>query len=63
MKTLRCRELGFNCAHVIQAESEDEVVAQAAQHAAEVHHFTVTDEVEGQVRRLVHDTSDGALEK
>ena len=63
MKTLRCRELGFNCAHVIQAESEEEVVAQAAQHAAEVHHFTVTDEVEGQVRTIIRDSRDGTSEK
>ena len=63
MKSLTCRELGFNCAHVIHAEFVEGVLVQAAQHAAEVHHFTITDEVEGQVRRLIHNTNGGASEK
>ena len=33
MKTLRCREIGFDCDHETRAESEDEVLRDAAAHA------------------------------
>lgn len=36
-RELHCRDLGFECDGVIVADSDDEVVAQAAQHAQEVH--------------------------
>ena len=63
MKTLHCRDVGFNCAHIIQAETDDELLAQAAKHAAEVHHFTVTDKVEGQIRTMIRDGSNNASGK
>lgn len=37
MKELRCREVGFECEAVIRAESEDEVMRQASEHARTVH--------------------------
>jgi predicted small metal-binding protein len=37
MKELRCREVGFDCEAVIRAESEDEVMRQAGEHARKVH--------------------------
>ena len=55
MKTLRCRDAGFDCAHEIRAETEDEVLQQAAQHAQEAHNVTVTPELAAQVRTLIQD--------
>ena len=55
MKELKCRELGFDCDAVVQAESVDEVMAQAAPHAKEVHGVDVTPEMAGQFRTLVRD--------
>lgn len=39
-KQINCRDLGFECEGVVTAESEDEVLAQAAQHAQQVHGMT-----------------------
>lgn len=40
MKTLRCREVGFDCAVVIRAETENEVLRQAAEHAKSAHYVS-----------------------
>ncbi len=53
MKRLECRDAGFNCDKVIEAESEDEIMHQAGQHIVEVHHMTVTPELAEQVRGLI----------
>ena len=37
MKELRCADVGFECDATIQADSEDEIMAQAAEHAQSVH--------------------------
>jgi len=37
MKKVRCRDIGFDCNHVIEAESETEILTQAAAHAQSVH--------------------------
>lgn len=44
MKELRCRDVGFDCEGVIRAETEDEVLRQAAQHAGTEHGLTHLDE-------------------
>jgi len=36
-KVLYCRDLGFDCEAVVRAESEDEILTQAAEHAQTVH--------------------------
>ena len=36
-KELRCADVGFACEAVIRAESEDDVMAQAAEHGRSVH--------------------------
>ena len=36
-KVLRCRDVGFDCDAVVRADSDDEVLAQVAQHAARDH--------------------------
>jgi predicted small metal-binding protein len=37
MKKLHCRDLGFDCDQVVVAESEEEILSQAAAHAQQVH--------------------------
>ena len=60
MKTLPCRDIGFDCSFVVEADSEEQVLAQADQHAAEAHQITVTDKVAGQVRTLIRDSDDAS---
>lgn len=36
-KVLECSDVGFSCDATITAESEDEIMAQAAEHAKAVH--------------------------
>ena len=53
MKTLHCSDAGFNCSGVIQAETTEEILSQAAQHAKEVHGVTVTPELAKQLEQLI----------
>ena len=51
MKELRCRDVGFDCEGVIRAESEDEVMRQAATHASRDHGLTQLDDQTAQAIR------------
>ena len=53
MKTLHCRDAGFDCQGVIRANTEEEVLKQAAQHALEVHGVSVTPELAEQLKTLI----------
>ncbi len=53
MKTLKCRDAGFDCNQVIRAENNNEILIQAAQHAKEVHHLDITPEMARQVEALI----------
>ena len=55
MKTLRCRDAGFDCEGVIQAATEEEVLTQAAEHAQAVHNVQVTPELAEQIKTLIKD--------
>ncbi|MCY7360199.1 MAG: DUF1059 domain-containing protein [Rudanella sp.] len=55
MKTLKCRDAGFDCTAQIQAETEDEVLAQAADHASSVHGVTVTPELAEGLKTLIRE--------
>ncbi|HKH63693.1 MAG TPA: DUF1059 domain-containing protein [Flavitalea sp.] len=55
MKTLHCRDAGFNCEGIISANSEEEVLAQASKHAQEVHGMSVTPEMAEQLKTLIRD--------
>ena len=55
MKELRCRDVGFDCDAVVHAETTEEVLAQAAAHAKEVHDTEVTPEQAEQIATLIHD--------
>ena len=57
MKTLRCRDAGFDCDQEIHAPTEDAILAQAAEHARKVHHVEVTPEMAGQIRTLIREDS------
>jgi predicted small metal-binding protein len=55
MKTLHCRDAGFNCEGVIRANTEEEVLNQAAKHAQDVHGVPVTPEMAEQLKTLIRD--------
>ena len=55
MKTLHCRDAGFNCEGVIRGNSEDEVLNQGVQHALEVHGVSVTPELAEKLKTLIKD--------
>lgn len=55
MKTLHCRDAGFDCDAEIHAETTEEVLSQAADHAQTVHHVTVTPELAAQISSLIKD--------
>lgn len=55
MKILHCRDAGFDCEGVIRANSEEEVLNLAAQHAQEVHGVSVTPEMTDQLKTLIRD--------
>lgn len=55
MKKLNCRDVGFDCPGVINANSEEEVLTQAAKHAFEVHGVKVTAEMAAQIKTLIKD--------
>jgi predicted small metal-binding protein len=55
MKTLHCRDAGFDCEAVVKANTEEEVLQQVAQHAQNVHQVTVTPELAQQIKALIKD--------
>lgn len=57
MKTLYCKDVGFDCPGIIQADSESEVLQLAAKHALEAHHVTVTLEMVEQIKPFIHEES------
>lgn len=59
MKTLRCRDAGFDCDKEIQAHTEAAILAQAAEHAEKVHKVKVTPELADQIRGLIRDDAEG----
>jgi len=55
-KVLNCRDVGFDCEGVIRAETEDEVMQQAAAHARDAHGLDqITSEVAEQIRAQIRD--------
>jgi predicted small metal-binding protein len=53
-KHLRCRDVGMDCDYEAHGRSEDEVMQQAAAHAARVHGITeITPELAERVRAAV----------
>lgn len=55
MRELRCRDVGFDCSAVVRAETDEEILRQAAQHAAAVHGLTAIDADTAQtIRSKIH---------
>lgn len=55
MKTLDCRDAGFDCEGKLRAENEEEILKQAAEHARTEHNVQVTPELAEQIRTLIKD--------
>lgn len=55
MKTLNCRDVGFDCNAQIKAETEEEILTQAAAHAQAVHGVTVTTELAEGIKPLIRE--------
>lgn len=55
MKTLSCADLVPGCPAVIHAETEEEIVQIAGQHAVEAHGLTVDDGLVAAVRGAIRE--------
>jgi predicted small metal-binding protein len=58
MKTLRCRDAGFDCDFEIRAPTVEEVLRLAVQHVGDVHKAEVTPEMAQQVGQSIRDEPD-----
>ncbi len=55
-KVLHCKDIGFDCEGVVRADTEDEVLQMAAEHAQSVHNLNeLTEEVVEKVRAAIRD--------
>ena len=55
-KVLRCSDVGFECGGVIRAETEEEVLNLAAEHAQSEHNVKeMTEEIVEKVRAAIQD--------
>ena len=55
MKTLACADLVPGCPAVVRAETEEEILTIAAQHAVEAHGMTVDEGLVAAVRAAIRD--------
>ncbi len=56
MKALHCRDAGFDCAVVLRAETEAELLRQAAEHARAAHGVSeISSEAAEKIRGLIRD--------
>lgn len=55
-KVLRCREVGMDCDFVARGDGEQDVLAQAAEHAKTAHGLTeIPPELMTKVKASIHD--------
>jgi predicted small metal-binding protein len=53
-KTIHCKDVGFECDGVVRADSEEEVLKMAAEHAKTVHGVTeLTTEMVEKVKSVI----------
>jgi predicted small metal-binding protein len=58
-KILRCKDVGMDCDAEIRAETEEEILTQAAEHAEKVHDMTeISEEQLAKVKEAIHDEWD-----
>jgi predicted small metal-binding protein len=56
MKTLACKDAGFDCGTVIRGESEEEIMRKAKEHATTEHNLSdsdMTPEFQNKIRGLI----------
>ena len=55
-KVLRCRDVGVDCDFEVRAETEEEILQKAAEHAAKDHNMTeIPPEVVEKIRQVIRD--------
>jgi len=59
MFELRCKDVGFDCPGVVRGATKEDVLKQAAAHAAEVHNTEITPELAAKVLALIREQSVG----
>ena len=56
-KILRCRDVGYDCGVEVEAETEEEILKMAAEHATRDHGLPeVNEDVVAKVRAAIRDT-------
>jgi predicted small metal-binding protein len=56
MKVLYCKDVGFDCEYVAEAESEEDLLQKVAEHAETTHQVSeLPDEVVTRVRAAIRD--------
>jgi len=55
MKVLKCKDAGFDCNWEARADSVDEIMQQAGEHAVNTHQLDVTPELVAQIKDLITD--------
>jgi predicted small metal-binding protein len=54
MKRLSCREAGFDCDHVMEGKTDEEVLLKAREHGSKQHGLpSMTEEQERDIRRMI----------
>jgi predicted small metal-binding protein len=59
MKTISCREAGFECDHVVKGQTEEEVIKSGTEHAIKDHCIKaedITPQMKEKLRALIRDT-------
>lgn len=55
-KVIRCRDVGFDCNAVVKAQTEDEALKMAAEHAMKVHGLKeITPEIIAKVKSVIRE--------
>ena len=55
-KVIRCSDVGFDCEGVVRADTEEEVLQMAAEHAKTVHVIEeLTDDIVAKVKSVIVD--------
>ena len=55
-KVIHCKDVGFDCEGVVRADSEEQVLQMAAEHAKAEHGVTeLTDEMVAKVKAVIRD--------
>ena len=59
MKSINCREAGFDCDYIVKGETEEEVLKNGMEHAKKDHNMTeedITPEMKEKIRGLIHNS-------